>query len=139
MQIRDVMTKDIVSVTSEESLKDCAVKMKEHNTGVLPVYESEELKGLITDRDIVIRSVASGKNPLEEHAGSIMTESVEKCVEDDDIQEVSRKMKERKIRRLPVFNGEGKLAGMVSLGDLSVRGDEKLAEDTLEKVSEEGE
>jgi CBS domain-containing protein len=139
MQIREVMTKNIVSVTTGTDLKECAVKMKENDTGVLPVYESDELKGLLTDRDIVIRSIAEGKDPAGEKAGSIMTGSVEKCSEEDDIEQIARKMKENKIRRLPVFNSEGKLSGMVSLGDLSVKGDEKLAEETLEKVSEEGE
>jgi CBS domain-containing protein len=133
------MTKNIVSVTTGTDLKECAVKMKENDTGVLPVYESDELKGLLTDRDIVIRSIAEGKDPAGEKAGSIMTGSVEKCSEEDDIEQIARKMKENKIRRLPVFNSEGKLSGMVSLGDLSVKGDEKLAEETLEKVSEEGE
>jgi CBS domain-containing protein len=92
---------------------------------------------MLTDRDIAVRAVAEGRDPKTARVRDAMTPEVVYCFEDQDIQEAARLMKDKQIRRLVVLDRDKRLAGILSLGDLAVdTGDEKLAGETLERVSE---
>jgi CBS domain-containing protein len=137
MQVRDVMTKGAECVTPFTSLEEAAGKMKTLGVGPLPVCQGGQLVGMITDRDITVRATAEAVPPRLGQVRDVMTPEVVFCFEDQDIQEAARLMKEHQIRRLVVLNRDKRLAGIVSLGDLAVEtGDEKLAGETLEQVSE---
>ncbi|HWI59521.1 MAG TPA: CBS domain-containing protein [Bacillota bacterium] len=121
------------------TLIEAAQKMKHLDVGVLPVCDGERLVGMITDRDITIRSIAEGCNPHLARVQQIMTRQIIYCGEDQDVQEVAQLMEQKQIRRIPVLDRNKQLVGIVSLGDLSVRAhDEPLAGKVLERVSEKG-
>jgi CBS domain-containing protein len=112
------MSKDVKIASPGWSIRDAAKAMKEIDAGSLPVGENDRLVGMVTDRDIAIRAIADGKGP-DTKVRDVMTEEVIYCFEDDDLDSVSTKMADRKVRRLPVLNRDKRLVGVVSLGDLS--------------------
>jgi CBS domain-containing protein len=137
MQVRDVMTKGAECVTPSASLQEAASKMKTLDIGPLPVCEDDYLVGMITDRDITVRATAEALPPRLGQVRDVMTPDVVYCFEDQDVEEAARLMKENQIRRLVVLDRDKRLVGIVSLGDLALEtGDEKLAGQTLEKVSQ---
>jgi len=137
MLVKDVMTKGVECVSPSTSLKEAAERMKNMDIGPLPVCENDRLVGMITDRDITVRATAEALPPMLGQVRDVMTPDVVSCFEDQDVEEAARLMKENQIRRLVVLNRDKRLVGIVSLGDLAVEtGDEKLAGETLEQVSE---
>jgi len=136
MQIKDLMTRNVEVISPESTLKIAAQKMESLDVGVLPVCDNERLVGMLTDRDIVVRSTAKGDDPNNTKVRDIMSPGVEWCFEDQSIEEVAKQMENRQIRRSPVINHDKNLVGIISLGDLAVRGDEKLAGEALKKISQ---
>jgi len=137
MQVKNVMTRSVECVSPDTTLQEAANKMKELNVGPLPVCENDRLVGMITDRDITVRSVSDGHDPWTDKVREAMTPGVIYCFEDDDVDEASRIMKGKQIRRLVVLNRDKRLVGIVSLGDLAVKtGDEALSGKALGHVSE---
>lgn len=135
--VRDVMTSDLEVVSPDTSLKDAADKMRTLNVGPLPVCEEGKLKGIITDRDIVVRAVAKGLDPNSSRVSDAMTGDVETVFSDEDLEIAARKMREEQIRRILVLErNTGKLAGIISLGDIAAAVSEKEAGQTLETISE---
>ena len=136
MTLRDVMTTQVRTVSRQNNLRDAATIMREVDTGAVPVMDGAKPVGIVTDRDIVLRSVAEGKDPNELKVSDVMTEGVQTISPDANVDEALAKMKEGQIRRLIVMNN-GDFCGIVSLGDLAlhVRQDAKKG-DTLEGISE---
>lgn len=135
MKVRDVMTSEVVTANADTTLEEIATMMKSEDTGAIPVVEEDELLGIITDRDIVIRCVAEGRDPAEVMAEDILTEALEVVDPDTDVAEALEMMGRHQIRRLPVVEN-GELVGMVSIGDLAVKqGDEQETGETLKDVS----
>jgi CBS domain-containing protein len=118
MKISECMSKDVRIASPAWSIRDAARAMKEIDAGFLPVGEKDRLVGMITDRDIAIRAVADAKGP-DTKVRDVMTDEVIYCFEDEDLDAVSTKMSDHKVRRLPVLNRDKRLVGVVSLGDLS--------------------
>ena len=140
MQVFEAMTPDVVRVTPDVTLMEAARTMKDLDIGPLPVCEGDRLLGMVTDRDITIRATAEGRDPRATPVSAVMTMDVVCCHESDDIRAAAKMMQDAQLRRLLVVNDEGRLVGIVSLGDLVLQtGDEKLAGHTLEKVSEPAE
>ena len=134
MKVRDLMTEDVASASAETTLEAIATMMRDADTGAIPIVDDEALIGIVTDRDIVLRCVADGKDAAIVTAEEIISDNPVTVEPDDDVEEAAEMMAERKIRRLPVCE-DGRLVGMLSLGDIAVRqGDE--AGDALESVSE---
>jgi CBS domain-containing protein len=136
MTIRDIMTADPVFAEPDTTLEEIASLMKQENIGAVPVVEDGEVVGIVTDRDIVLRCIAEGQDPTECTAEDVMSTEVF-CIEPDtSTAEAARLMGERQIRRLAVIEN-GKLVGMVSIGDVAVKSnDDDLSGDTLEDVSQ---
>jgi len=137
MQISEVMTQSVESTTPEESIQQAAARMRDLDVGSLPVVDKNgRLVGVITDRDIAIRSVASGANPATSVVREAMTPDVVYCYEDQDVADAAELMKDRQIRRLIILDRDNKLAGIVSLGDLAIQThDESMVGGALETVS----
>lgn len=137
MRIRDVMTRDVETVTPDQTAREAASFMLSADAGSIPVIEGDRLVGMITDRDIAVRGVARGHGP-DTPVRELMTNGLVCARVDDDIQEVANKMSEAQVRRLPVIDEEERLCGIVSLGDLSRETDDQTAQQALEGVSQLG-
>ena len=135
MKAADIMTKDITVVNPESSIRDAAEKMRALDTGILPVCDGRDMVGVITDRDIVIRTTADGKDPADGKVKEAMTTEVAFCLEDEDIEKIAHRMEEHKVRRMPVISHGKKLVGMISLADMATHGEQSAACEILEKVS----
>ncbi len=119
MKIKDIMEEKVKLIQPGTTLKEAAEYMREYDCGYLPVGENDRLIGAVTDRDIVIRSIAAGHNPNDTTVKDIMTENVQYCFEDDDVTAAADRMKSEQIRRLIVLNSEKRMTGVVSLGDIA--------------------
>lgn len=119
MQVKDIMSTKIISISPNESATVAARLFSRYNIGALPVCGKEgRLRGMITDRDIVLRCVASEDDPNSTKVSEIMTRRVISVSADESVQRASEIMAREQIRRLPVED-DGKLIGMLSLGDLA--------------------
>jgi len=137
MQVKDVMTCNVESIDSSANLVEAANKMRSLKVGALPVWENNRMVGMITDRDITVRAIASGKNPSTTPVKEIMTFDICCCCEDDDIYNAGRMMEERSIHRLMVVDRNNNPVGFVSLSDIAVKShDEHLTYEVLERISE---
>jgi CBS domain-containing protein len=137
MQVSDVMSQQVDCIAPQATLQAAAERMRAHDIGALPVCDEDRLRGMITDRDIVVRAVADGHDPVTDHVGDIMTPELYYCFDDQDVADAAELMRERQVRRLPVLNHEKQLVGIVSLGDLALdTGDEQLVGHVLEGISE---
>jgi CBS domain-containing protein len=138
MKVGDLMTRDVMTCKTADSLSDCASMMKELNIGAMPIMDDDgNLAGIITDRDITIRAVASGIDLNEAQVGDYMTPSPITVESETNVEDAAELMSDAQIRRLPVVDALGTLVGMVSLGDLAVDvGEADLVAETLEHVSE---
>lgn len=134
-KVREVMTDELVTVGKQSSIHECAVKMKEHNIGIVPVVEGRRLIGLVTDRDIVIRGIAEHRQETD-IVENVMSEKLYTCEPDMPVEEVAKIMANEQIRRLPVVEN-GELIGIVAIGDLAVRDtSENEAGQALSRISE---
>lgn len=116
LTVKDLMVKNPVFADPYDTLEDAAVEMTNVNCGVLPVGNKNNVRGIITDRDIVIRAVAKGKDPAKEKVRDYMTAKAHFCNESDTIQAAADIMKKNKISRLMVKNSDGKVSGILSFG-----------------------
>lgn len=119
MQVRDIMNRSVVSIEPSESAALAARLLARHGLGALPVCTgSGRLRGILTDRDIVLRCVAAEEDPLAVPAGDIMSRRCATVPPDADVREAARRMAAEQVRRLPVVE-DGRLVGILSLGDLA--------------------
>ena len=132
--IRDFMTSNVETVSPDHTAKDAAGFMLSADTGSIPVCENDKVIGMITDRDIAVRGVATGKGP-DCSVRDLMTSDVICARDTDDAHQIAHKMGQAQVRRLPVLDASDKLVGMVSLGDLSREAETSAASEALEGVS----
>jgi len=123
MKLQSCMTKDVRIASPAQSIGEAARMMKEIDAGFLPVSENDRLVGMITDRDIAMRAVASNRGP-DTPVRDIMSKEVLYCFEDEEISVAAQKMSQMQIRRMPVLNRDKHLVGIISLGDISHAGSE---------------
>jgi len=134
--VRDVMIGDVVVIDASASLVDAAVMMKEANIGVLPVVSGGRLRGLITDRDIIVRAIAEGADPASTLVSDCATRDLICARPDTAVGEAMEVMAECQIGRLPVVNDEDQIVGMVTLSSLALRSnDRRDALHTAQEVS----
>ena len=134
MNVREVMTPCVVIASPDDTLQRAAEMMIDIDAGVLPVGENDRLVGILTDRDITIRAVATGKVPSECKVRDVMSEEVKYIYEDESTEDAARSMANLQMRRLPVLNREKRLVGILSLGDLALK-KKSSAADALTGVS----
>ena len=122
--VADVMTRDVRTLGPNDSVVDAARCMDELNVGVIPVCEGDKLVGVVTDRDIVVRGVAQQGAVGNMKLADVMSGHVRCAREGDDVDQVLSEMAEAQIRRMPVVDGDQKLVGIVSLGDIAAKNPE---------------
>lgn len=134
-RIAEVMTRDVKSVSPQETIRHAAQMMDELNVGALPVCDGRKLVGMVTDRDITVRGVAAGQSPDATRVEDVMSGPVQWCFDDQTVDEVMQQMGDTQIRRVPVVDHDTKaLIGIVSLGDLATRHSAQV-DRTLEEIS----
>lgn len=135
MQVKDIMTRSVDSITPDTPIHQIARKMRDDDVGALPVVENGEVLGVVTDRDIVIRGIAeNGAGVSEKTADKVMTRDVLSCKEDQSLDDLQKEMQSGTVRRMVVTDSEEKLVGMVSLGDLA-RYEERKAGEALRDIA----
>jgi len=137
MNVDSVMTREVAVVSPTDSVRAAADVLKRLNIGSAPVCNGRSLVGMITDRDIAVRAVAYGRDPVNTPVEQVMTRDVIYCFDDQDVQEVADAMAASQVRRMPILNRQHELVGIVSLGDLAVDlADDEMTGEVLEEVSQ---
>ena len=135
MKVKEAMHAGVEWVDPNISIMDLAKKMREDDIGAVPVGENDRVIGMVTDRDIACRAVATGADPAQTRVRDIMTKGVTFCGEDDDLEQAVHIMEEKQIRRLPVLNDSKRMVGMLTLGDLSHAASHELSGEATEAVT----
>jgi len=139
MQVKEIMTADPACCISETALQEVAQMMIDHDCGEIPVVGNKETKlpiGVITDRDIVCRTVARGLNPLDLTAADCMSTPCVTVTPDMSVEECSRILEENKIRRVPVVDADGSCCGIVAVADIALHAKRSEAAEVVKEVSE---
>lgn len=119
MRVKEIMCQDFKIISPETTLRKAAEMMRDCDCGYLPIGENDRLIGAITDRDIVVRGVAAGRDAQSTSVQRIMTGKIVYCFEDDDLKTAGDCMKEKQIRRLVVLNDDKRMTGVITLGDIA--------------------
>lgn len=137
MKLREIMTNPVIRIHPDESVAVAARTLAHYNIGILPVCGADgRVCGLVTDRDLVTRCIASGRSPASTTVREVMTTQIVSARPDMDSSAAAGLMGREQIRRLPVMEN-GRLCGMVSLGDLAVKEETSYdAGDALMEISE---
>ncbi len=135
MKCREIMTKNVRTATSSTSLREVAELMREGDMGAVPIVDDGKLIGIVTDRDIVVRAVAQGKEPATA-VGEAMTRELFTVTPEDFVFEAVRLMGDKQVRRIPVVGSQGELAGIISMADVALETEDELEiAETLEEIS----
>ena len=118
-KLSDIMTRDVQVVPPSCTVQEAAQHMRQLDVGAIPVCDGQKLVGMVTDRDIAVRSSAEGRDPKLTKITDVMSSDLTWCFEDASVDEVARTMQEKQVRRIPVVDREKKLVGIVALGDLA--------------------
>lgn len=137
--IQDVMTRNPICCTPQDAVQAAARIMAENDCGIVPVVESQEnrtLLGVITDRDIVVRSVVKGEDPAEAHVESCFSRNAHTLAPDASLQDCRRLMEQWQVRRVPIVDAQNRLLGIVAMADLADDIDKANLGEALAEVSE---
>jgi CBS domain-containing protein len=138
MLVKEIMTANPACCTAESNLQKVAKMMLDNDCGAIPVVEDNNHKrpiGVVTDRDIIVRTVAKGENPLNMSAKSVMTKNVFTVTPDTTVEECVNLMEAHQVRRVPVVDENGSCVGMVAQADIAIKAKDSEAEDMVEEVS----
>lgn len=134
-KVRDVMTERPRCVAPETPLSEAAQLMESEDVGALPVLDGEQLAGMVTDRDIVIRAVAKGKDPRGMPVREVSTRDVVAVGSEEDLSEALKLMASHQVRRLPVIDEDNRLVGVLSQADVAMEAKEKAVGEMVEEIS----
>ena len=134
-KVHEVMTQRPRAVTPETSVSEAAQLMKSDDVGSLPVLDGEQLAGVVTDRDIVVRAVAEGKDPRGMPVRDVATRDLVTVHADEDLSSALQLMASRQVRRLPVVDDDGRLVGILAQADVALEAKEKAVGDMVEEIS----
>jgi CBS domain-containing protein len=135
MKVRDVMHQGVVAVDPGTSIRDLAATMRDEDIGSIPVIEDDRLIGMVTDRDLVCRGLADGRDIESLTARDLMTIPGLFCNDTGDVDDAVHLMEGHKVRRLPVVDSQQRVIGMLTLGDISARASRDLSGEALQAVS----
>lgn len=135
MKVKEAMHSGVQWVEPQTPLTVIAKLMRDHDVGALPVGENDRLVGMITDRDIVCRGLATGGDLSLTTARDVMSKGIVFCRTDEELDDAVRLMEKKRVRRLPVINHDKRMVGMLSLGDISSTGSHQLCGEVLEAVA----
>jgi CBS domain-containing protein len=134
MKVKEVMHSGATWVEPSTPIKELALRMREEDVGSIPIGENDRLVGMVTDRDIVTRGVASGQSLDALTARDVMSRQIIYCRTESELNEAVRTMGKHRVRRLPVINEDKRLVGMLSLGDISAA-DRSLSGEAIRATS----
>ena len=135
MKVSQLMTREVEVASPGETLENAAKVMAALDAGVLPVGENDRLVGMITDRDIVCRTIANGRNALELTAASCMSTPVVTVAADETLANCCRLMEQKRVRRVPVVDTSGACCGIVSQADIARHAPEARTGDLVQEIS----
>ena len=138
MKVSEAMTRDVVLIHPNQSIREAAAVMEDCDIGFLPIGDGDRLVGMITDRDIAVRAVAKGMSP-DTPVREVMSKEVLYCFEDEDVPNVAKNMSEIQVRRLPVVDRGKKLVGILSIGDLARKTDSGTAGKAMAGIAQPSE
>ena len=124
--VREIMARNPITLPSDASALDASRRMRDDDVGDVMVADVDNLLGIVTDRDLVVRVLAEGRDPAQTPLADVFTGEILSVGPDDDTDAAARLMRENAVRRLPVVEA-GKLVGLVSIGDLAIEEDERSA------------
>ncbi len=124
VRVEEIMHREVRRTDPDMFLADAARKMRDMDVGCLVVWGGDELVGIVTDRDITCRATAEGNDPATTTVGEIMSKDVTCCFEDQGVDKAAHIMEDKKVRRLPVFDHDDHMVGILTLSDLSVNSPE---------------
>jgi CBS domain-containing protein len=136
--IKDVMTPDPVCVDPHDTAADAARRMRDVDSGAILVTEEGHLRGLLTDRDIVVRAIADGRDPSQVEVQEICSADIESLRPDDDVDRAVQLMRDRHVRRIPVVDEGDHPVGIVSIGDLALAREERSARADISRAPGNG-
>jgi CBS domain-containing protein len=134
-KVREVMTDRPRCVTLDTPISEAASLMESENVGSLPVLEGEELAGMITDRDIVVRAVAKGKDPRGMPVREVASRELVTVYAEEDLSNALTKMASEQVRRLPVVDEDNRLVGILAQADVALEAKEKTVGEMVEEIS----
>lgn len=135
MKVKEAMHQGVEWVSPDTPIKTLARIMRDQDIGSIPIGENDRLVGMVTDRDIVCRLVADGFDLGAAKARDVMTEGIVYCRADENLEDAVETMEQHQIRRLPVIDGNKRMIGMLSLGDVSHAGPRQMSGEILQAVS----
>jgi len=135
MKAKDLMTPAVECISPDMQLREVARIMKSEDLGFVPVCQNDRLVGTITDRDIVLRAIAEGKDTRDCRVQDVMTPGVFWCYDDQTADEVAEYMASREIRRVVILDRDKRLAGVISIGDLAKSGKQQKAGEALRDIA----
>ena len=121
MRVKDIMTKIVLMIPRETSAEDAARMMRDNSVGLLPIGEKDDIVGVVTDRDLIVRVMAGGKDAKHTPVSEVMTPKAFYCFDDEDVEEACFMMQDKRVRRLLVFDRRRDLIGILSLDDVATR------------------
>ncbi|MBI3152539.1 MAG: CBS domain-containing protein [Chloroflexi bacterium] len=137
MKLKEIMTNDVEVIRVNDTLQTAARKMRDLNIGFLPVFDGDQLIGVISDRDIIVRAIAEGTDPNSMLGRELATSPAICCFDDEGVDEAARTMHDNQIRRLVILSRQdSRLVGIVSLSDLALNTNGKLTGKVLKSVFE---
>ena len=139
MKIKEIITPEPQCISPDATLVEAAEDMKALDVGILPICENDRLIGTVTDRDIIVRAVAEGRNLHTTKVREVVSAKIIYCFDDQNVEDAAGMMEKGQIRRLPVLDHDKRLVGIVSIGDLAARAHQNdLAGRTLAAVAAHG-
>ena len=135
MKVKNAMHRGVTWADPGTSVEQLALWMRAHSIGAIPIGENDRLVGMVTDRDIVCRCLAAGRDAKTTTARDVMTEGIIFCLDKQELDDAARIMETKKIRRLPVINGKKRMIGILSLGDVYHTAPRHLGSDVMQSVS----
>jgi CBS domain-containing protein len=119
LKVRDIMSKNVVTIGADASVADAAKKMKDANVGSVVVLDKNAVQGIVTDRKIVTNVIAENRDPSREKIGAISSKKLVTCNEESDVHDALKTLGDNKIRRCPVVNDRKELVGVLSVSDIA--------------------
>lgn len=135
MRVKEIMSKKVTWIKPDTSLRAAAKKMRDLDIGCLPVGENDKLVGMVTDRDIACRAVATGRDSAKTTIAKVMSKGIVYCFDDQDVKEAANLMEKKQIHRLPILNRSKRMVGILSVGDLALHVPHGLTGEVVERVS----
>jgi CBS domain-containing protein len=138
MKVSEAMTRDVMLIHPQQSIREAAALMEDCDIGSLPIADGDKLIGMITDRDIAVRAVAKGLS-CDTSVSQVMSQEILYCFDDDDVKNVAKNMSDIQVRRLPVVTRAKKLVGILSLGDLARKSEARTAGEAMKGIAKPSE